>query len=115
MVEHINLKFFLFDRVSQVEPNLAMAQCRQSSYKTLSATFLTASAIWYLEDPQRTMVSILRRQRRVDIERWGEVRGVLVGTEGSSDADDGADMESEDADMDDNADNKESFLQDEVR
>ena len=38
-----------------------------------------------------------------------------MGTEGSSDADGGADMESEDADMDDNADNKESFLQDEVR
>ena len=35
-------------------------------------------------------------------------------TKGSSDADDDADMESEDIDMDDNADNGESFLQDEV-
>ena len=37
-----------------------------------------------------------------------------MGTEGNSDVDDGADMEYEDADMDDNADNGESFLQDEV-
>ena len=37
-----------------------------------------------------------------------------MGTEGNSDADDGADMEYEDVDMDDNADNGESFLQDEV-
>lgn len=100
---------------------IVLAQRRRSSYKTPFAPLINASTSGSSEDPQKAFLRerfkakcIERAKRDRDRAlRRRDSRGSLSG--GSSDVDDGADVEPKDVDMDDDADDEESFLQDEVR